>query len=155
MRYVFFLAICMAAAAVLYTAITWSTDDQAVFLLKPGDERIVAQGKQIYAESCASCHGANLEGQPNWKTPGANGRLPAPPHDATGHTWHHTDEVLFGLTKFGAAKFAGLENYETDMPIYEDVLSDEEIVAVLSYIKAQWPQDIRQRHDQMNRQRVN
>jgi mono/diheme cytochrome c family protein len=61
----------------------------------------IAQGKALYAESCASCHGANLEGQPDWRTPGPDGRLPAPPHDETGHTWHHPDRVLFQYTKLG------------------------------------------------------
>jgi hypothetical protein len=46
--------------------------------------------------------GANLEGQPNWKERQANGRLPAPPHDASGHTWHHPDAQLFGITKQGS-----------------------------------------------------
>ena len=36
------------------------------------------------------------------------------------------------------------------MPIYGGVLSDDEIVAVLSWIKAQWPPEIRQRHDEIN-----
>ncbi len=141
---------CVAAIAMISVAYIWLAESQRGVLLQPGDEAVVAQGQQVYADNCASCHGANLEGQPNWKQPGANGRLPAPPHDASGHTWHHTDSVLFGLTKYGAAEFAGLENYETDMPVYEDVLSDEDIVAVLSFIKAQWPEDIRRRHDQMN-----
>ena len=43
-------------------------------------------GAQLYAENCASCHGANLEGQADWRSPGPDGRLPAPPHDETGHT---------------------------------------------------------------------
>ena len=154
MRYFTIAVICIAIFAGFYLWYAQWADDEQAFLLKPGDAKTVAQGQQIYAENCASCHGANLEGQPDWKRPGANGRLPAPPHDVTGHTWHHTDEVLFGLTKYGAAKFAGLENYETDMPIYEDDLTDDEIVAVLSFIKAQWPKEIRQRHDQMNTQRA-
>lgn len=37
------------------------------------------------------------------------------------------------------------------MPAYDDVLSDEEIVAALSWIKAQWPAGIRARHDELNR----
>ncbi|MEX3007260.1 c-type cytochrome [Hoeflea sp. TYP-13] len=130
-------------------------DRETSFMLKPDEAGIVAQGRLIYTQNCATCHGENLEGQPNWKSPGPNGRLPAPPHDETGHTWHHTDEILFGLTKYGAAKFAGIENYETDMPVYENVLSDQEIVAVLSYIKAQWPKEIRKRHDRMNSQAAN
>ena len=35
-------------------------------------------------------------------------------------------------------------------PIYDRVLSDHEIVAVLSWIKAQWPPDVRTRHDEIN-----
>jgi mono/diheme cytochrome c family protein len=57
--------------------------------------RDIVAGQSLYADSCASCHGANLEGQPNWQSPNADGVLPAPPHDRTGHTWHHDDELLF------------------------------------------------------------
>jgi hypothetical protein len=62
----------------------------------------------------ALCHGANLEGQPNWRKPLPNGRLPAPPHDRTGHTWHHSDKQLFDMVKNGTA--AMMPGYETDMP---------------------------------------
>ena len=56
-------------------------------------------GRQLYVAHCASCHGANLEGQANWQTRRPDGKLPAPPHDATGHTWHHADRVLFDITR--------------------------------------------------------
>ena len=59
------------------------------------DDRDLIDGQTLYVEECASCHGANLEGQPNWRTPDANGVLPAPPHDASGHTWHHDNQLLF------------------------------------------------------------
>lgn len=119
--------------------------------LRPDDAAIVATGQRVYATHCASCHGARLEGAPNWRERGADGRLPAPPHDASGHTWHHTDDVLFRITKHGVAKAANLEGYVSAMPIYDGVLGDDEIVAVLSWIKAQWPADIRARHDELNR----
>src|SRR5437879_12955198 len=67
----------------------------------PRDTAKVARGAKVYAENCAACHGAKLEGQPDWRRPFPNGRMPAPPHDESGHTWHHTDEVLFGITKYG------------------------------------------------------
>ena len=79
-------------------------------------------------------------------TGNANGKLPAPPHNASGHTWHHTGQQLFDLTKFGPKILIGGE-YQTDMPGYKDILSDEEIIAVLSYIKSKWPGEIRARHD--------
>ena len=54
-----------------------------------------ADPASLYAENCASCHGAKLEGQPDWRSPGPDGVMPAPPHDRTGHTWHHGDGMLF------------------------------------------------------------
>lgn len=100
---------------------------------------IIAQGRQIYVDQCAACHGANLAGQPDWRTPLASGRLPAPPHDESGHTWHHPDEVLFRIVKEGTAAVVG-GGYESDMPGFADVLSDAEIRAVLDYIKSTWPE---------------
>lgn len=97
----------------------------------------VASGREIYAESCASCHGANLEGQPDWRRRLPNGRMPAPPHDATGHTWHHSDHALFTITKLGVG--AIVPGYESDMPAFEGRLTDTEIRAVLAYIKSTWP----------------
>lgn len=68
-----------------------------------------ALGSTVYVQQCAACHGANLEGQPNWRKRKPDGRLPAPPHDATGHTWEHSDEVLFRVTKEGFQTFARSE----------------------------------------------
>lgn len=118
--------------------------------LRPDDRPLVLLGHQVYAKHCASCHGKNLEGQPNWRQRGPDGLLPAPPHDVTGHTWHHPDEQLIRLTKLGPAKVSG-GTYRSAMPGYENMLSDEEIIAVLSYIKSRWPASIRARHDDLNR----
>ena len=78
--------------------------------------------------------------------------MPAPPHDGTGHTWHHPDELLFQLTKYGVQAVAP-EGYKSDMPAFEGVLSDEEIVAVLSFIKAQWPEELQKNHDALSKQK--
>jgi len=99
-------------------------------------------GERLYQENCASCHGANLEGQPDWRSRLPNGRLPAPPHDASGHTWHHTDRVLLDILKRGTAAIVG-NGYESDMPGFEEVLTDEEIAAIIDYIKSTWPDRIR------------
>lgn len=99
-------------------------------------------GESLYQKNCASCHGANLEGQPDWRTRLPNGRLPAPPHDASGHTWHHTDRNLFDVVKRGTAAIVG-DGYESDMPGFADVLSDEEIMAIINYIKSTWPERLR------------
>jgi mono/diheme cytochrome c family protein len=105
----------------------------------------VSVGKRIYNIHCAACHGVRLEGQPDWRKKLPSGRMPAPPHDATGHTWHHTDSMLFGITKYGLlpGKYAP-PDYRSDMPAFMGALSDEEIWAVLAYIKSFWPQELRQ-----------
>ena len=123
--------------------------DEAV-KLQPDNAAVVAQGEAIYRDQCAVCHGENLEGQPNWRQRNAEGRLPAPPQNASGHSWHHATSVLFTITKHGPAAHHG-EGYESDMPAFEGVLSDEDIVAVLSFIKSTWPADIRKKHDHMSK----
>ncbi|MEW5889488.1 MAG: cytochrome c [Pseudomonadota bacterium] len=104
------------------------------------DKTLVAAGKRIYDMQCSACHGAKLEGQPNWRERLPSGRMPAPPHDASGHTWHHLDAVLFGIVKEGLVpgKFAP-PGYESDMPAFGTTLSDDEIRAVLAFIKSTWP----------------
>ena len=119
-------------------------------LLRADDPGMLALGKAVYEERCAACHGARLEGQPNWRVRDAAGLLPAPPHDASGHTWHHPDAVLFDITKYGLAKAANLKDYRTAMPAFEGSLTDAQIVAVLSWIKAQWPEEIRRQQEEVN-----
>lgn len=109
------------------------------------DQARVAQGQGVYGAHCASCHGDKLQGQFNWQKRSEAGYLPAPPHDETGHTWHHPDQFLFEWTKYGPQHFAGPE-YQSIMPPYEGVLTDTEIWNVLAYIKSKWPQAIQQRH---------
>lgn len=109
----------------------------------PGNPTQVALGKTVYAQHCASCHGANLEGQPNWRDPKPDGRFPAPPHDASGHTWHHPQDMLFGITKQGIQAFA--PEYKSDMPAFDGTLTDEEIWAVLAFIASSWPEDTQAR----------
>jgi len=118
-------------------------------ILKPNDKIITSLGKEIYTNNCASCHGKNLEGQPNWRERNDAGYLPAPPHDKTGYTWHHSDAYLFQITKYGLEELIG-EKYPNNMPAYEQLLNDEEIIASLSYIKSMWPKSIQIRHDQIN-----
>ncbi len=102
-------------------------------------------GAAIYAENCASCHGVNLEGEANWQSPNPDGTLPAPPHNEDGHTWHHSDRLLFNYTKLGgkgAMAQQGLLDFNSAMPAFGADLSDREINAVLAYIKSRWPEDI-------------
>jgi mono/diheme cytochrome c family protein len=105
----------------------------------PSNPALVAAGAKVYAAHCAVCHGAKLEGQAKWRDRLPNGRLPAPPHDESGHTWHHPDDVLFGITKHGLVpgKYSP-KDYQSDMPAFAGKLSDDEIWAALAYIKTHW-----------------
>jgi len=53
------------------------------------------------------------------------------------------------MTKYGIEKIIG-KKYQNNMPAYERILSDKEIIAVLSYIKSMWPKNIREKHNQLN-----
>lgn len=109
-------------------------------------------GQAIYLESCAVCHGVNLEGQPDWQSPGDDGRLPAPPHDKSGHTWHHADQLLFTYTKLGGKETLAQQgiNFDSAMPGFADQLSDQQIWDILAYIKSTWPDRERQAQEQRN-----
>lgn len=129
----------LAAAVAVATAL-----GAAALLLQPAPEPWtgpvdLARGEAVYAENCAACHGAALEGEPDWRTPKPDGRLPAPPHDASGHTWHHPDRVLFAIVREGTEAVVG-DGYDSDMPGYADILGDADIRSVLAWIRESWPE---------------
>lgn len=103
----------------------------------------ITQGKVVYDTHCASCHGANLEGVADWKTPNPDGSFRPPPHDDTGHTWHHPDSVLIKSIREGGQRLLEL-NVSSNMPAFAEVLTVEEITAVLTYIKSSWTEENRQ-----------
>jgi mono/diheme cytochrome c family protein len=136
-------------AAMLVGLFWWYSESGGAVSANADDPALVARGELIYAENCAACHGKNLEGQPDWRQRKPDGRLPAPPHDDTGHTWHHADQQLFQITKRGIGAIAG-PDYKTDMMAFDSVLSDPEIWAVLSFIKSHWSKRIRRRNEEIN-----
>lgn len=140
------LGFSIVAVSAGIAALTWTWP----FGTNSGEAATIAQGRQLYSKHCAACHGDDLEGQPDWKTPLPSGRMPAPPHDASGHTWHHPDGALFRITKEGPAAVVG-HGYESDMPGFGSVLSDEEIRAVLAFIKSTWPERERAYQQEISR----
>ncbi|MFU0503812.1 c-type cytochrome [Pseudaminobacter sp. NGMCC 1.201702] len=58
---------------------------------------------------------------------------------------------LFRITKEGPAVVAR-GGYESDMPGFRDVLSDNEIRSVLAFIRSTWPEQERAYQAQMSRQ---
>lgn len=145
-------AVIIGAAAILYSA----TQQSAPAFIDPADHSLVMQGKVIYASNCAACHGDSLQGQPNWRERMPNGKLPAPPHDKTGHTWHHPDAMLVDMVKNGLVPGkTAPPGYVSDMPAYRDILSDHEIVAVIAYIKSSWPAKVLEAQKEVSLQRQN
>lgn len=103
------------------------------------DPQLVSRGEAIYQQFCASCHGINLEGQSNWQSPLPEGGFPAPPHDSTGHTWHHPDDLLLEVIANGSDPSLG-----GTMQGFGDVLDEGERMAVLEFIKSSWGQEERE-----------
>lgn len=130
----------VVAAVLAAVAALRAPGPDPVALADPADPARLAQGARLYALHCATCHGAALGGQAGWDT--APDPAPAPPHDVTGHTWHHGDRMLFDYVKRGGAAVVtdlGIAGFESGMPGFADTLSDAEIGAVLAYIKSTWP----------------
>lgn len=127
-------------AVVIATAGIWwrSTATASAFSEQPV---VIARGEAIYVARCASCHGGRLAGQVDWQSPRADGKMPAPPHNSDGHTWHHDSEMLVGITKHGLVPPLAPADYRSDMPAFAGVLSDEEIWAVLSFIASTWNEE--------------
>lgn len=110
------------------------------------DDTAVARGRVLYDANCAACHGQNLEGQQDWRSSGPDGRFPAPPHDESGHTWHHSDTALIDYITLGgedALARMGVR-FDSAMPGFGDVLNTQEITDILAFIKSRWPDRARQ-----------
>lgn len=146
------LGLLAASFAFLVGAIIYALLQEEISSADAGNPEQVAHGRSVYVQHCAVCHGARLEGQPNWQARLPTGRMPAPPHDASGHTWHHPDTVLFGITRYGLVpgKYAP-PKYQSDMPAFDGKLKDDEIWAVLAYIKSSWSENIRAAQAEVNR----
>ena len=100
---------------------------------------MIERGKIAYKKNCVSCHMVDLAGAVNWKEMDEDGHRKAPPLNGTGHTWHHDDQTLHAIIKYGLAKL--VKNYQGKMIGFEENLSDNEIDSVLAYIKSFWPKE--------------
>jgi mono/diheme cytochrome c family protein len=110
----------------------------------PNDPARVAKGEKVYEEHCQSCHAEALRGEPNWQTRNADGSFPAPPLDETGHSWEHSDRQIFDYIKFGGRPLES-SVFKSNMPGFEDSLTNDQIWASLTFIKSRWPEAIRKR----------
>jgi mono/diheme cytochrome c family protein len=110
----------------------------------------VSRGRQVYVQHCASCHGADAQGAPDWLQPDARGDLPAPPHDDTGHTWRHSDAQLAEIIR-GGLRDQFNKTPELTMPPFQQQLNDTEISDVIGYFKSLWSTEHRQFQEDQNR----
>lgn len=129
--------------------LVWNHLNPSVSEINSAHDGNTQTGQVVYAQYCASCHGVDLEGEANWQTPHEDGTYPAPPHDETGHSWHHPDRLLFEYTKHGGTAVVG-PDFKSNMPGFEGQLSDAHIRAVIEFIKSTWPDDIRQKQARLN-----
>lgn len=114
----------------------------------PPEQQRVARGGELYQQYCASCHRADLSGDPEWKTPNDDGSYPPPPHDSSGHTWHHSDQVLLEIIRDGS------DFPQSKMPSFGDRLSDDDIGAILEFFKTNWGPEEREYQRQVNQQQT-
>ena len=136
------LGIALVAVAALAAAAVFHPPDPTV-----------QTGRALYAQHCAACHGAKLEGQPDWRSPDRSGLYPAPPHDETGHSWHHDDAMLLDyITRGGQAVLDEMDvAFTSGMPGFGTVLSERDIAAILDHIKSTWPKRIRLMQEERSR----
>lgn len=106
-------------------------------LVQPLDSEEVTRGRAVYESFCAQCHGARGEGGPNWRRQNPDGTYPPPPHDSTGHTWHHGDGFLYRTVREGGA-FNETLGFKSAMPAFGDRLGPQDIPAVIAYLKSLW-----------------
>ncbi|SPF79697.1 c-type cytochrome [Pseudoprimorskyibacter insulae] len=133
-------------------AVAMATPVSAAGVLPYDDAERVANGLTVYQENCAACHQVDLTGEQNWKSPGEDGLMPAPPHDVSGHTWHHDDFLLLQIVALGTELVVG-GDYKSRMPGFGQVLTPDEIMNVLAYIKSTWPNEVIELHNDINMRR--
>jgi mono/diheme cytochrome c family protein len=118
---------------------------------RAGDPQRIDAGRRIYTAQCAACHGPRGEGQPDWDRPNAAGELPAPPHDREGHTWKHSDAMLYRLVKDGWRDPYN-KTPRLTMPAFGQTLAPGEIHDVIEYLKTMWTPDQRSFQQEESRQ---
>jgi len=100
--------------------------------IPPIQQAAAVRGESIYSTFCAVCHGADLSGADDWMTSNDDGTFKPPPMDSSGHTWHHSDQLLTEIIANGSSAPGSA------MVGFADRLSDDDISAVIEYLKRSW-----------------
>ncbi|OPX55386.1 Cytochrome C oxidase, cbb3-type, subunit III [Oceanospirillum multiglobuliferum] len=99
----------------------------------------VSQGKKLFQQYCAECHGAFAQGNPNWRQPTENGRYLPPPLNGTGHAWHHPMAQLRDVITNGRGP-----DVPSDMPAWGEKVNAQEVDALIAWFQSRWPDEIYQ-----------
>ncbi len=102
-------------------------------------------GERLFRQHCATCHGENAQGDPNWRKRRPDGSFPPPPLNGTGHAWHHSMDVLKATIRDGTGRLGGT------MPAWGDKLSETEIEAIIRWFQSKWPPEIYARWQELDR----
>ena len=150
--------VALVGLAMVAGGIVWSRIPLERPLSDPSNIDQVELGRAVYGRDCARCHGDDLKGEFGWLKEEHGGDLSddeielllqsvgdaAPAHDGSGMTWRHDDEVLFDIIKDGPA--IALSKPTSRMPGFGERLEDNEIWALVAFMKSNW------RYDESNAQ---
>ena len=133
-----FGVLLLFTAALLFGCSSTAGETSSASGLTQGQD--VSLGQQLFTANCAACHGVMGQGQPNWHIPKPDGILPAPPLNGEGHTWHHGDGFLYRVVSQGGKiqETPTVPDFKSGMPAFGTILSHDEIIAVLDYVKSLW-----------------
>ena len=113
------------------------------------------QGRLVYGQVCAGCHGVDLKGAANENSNQSALSVleppssPPPPLDESGHSWMHTDGELFRIVKYGIAN-CGTTDTGSVMPGFGDEIDDGALEEVIAFVKSQWPDKIQRFQNVLN-----
>ncbi len=138
------MLVILLAAVVIAGPLLWRPRQTPRLVADASDAGVLAVGRTVYAARCAACHGERLQGQPGWRAGLRAEHPPAPALDAEGFAWHNPDRALVGIIRHGITA--------RGMPAFADQLSDDDIWAIVAFMKSTWPDETRQRHDRLNPQ---
>jgi mono/diheme cytochrome c family protein len=104
---------------------------------KPPDSISVGRGKQLYDTYCVACHKRDGTGEPTapWSIRRTD-FIAAMPLDETSHAWHHGDAQLIGMILDGTPRS------RTRMPVWRNILSEQDAVDLVAYLKSLWSKRI-------------
>ena len=110
----------LALVAIGLALLSWLPRESAEPL---ASEEIIKLGADVYAETCASCHGEEGEGHLVL--------VSAPALNGSEHSWHHADGQIQQLIIEGGRQ----------MPAFGEELADEEVFALIRFIQTWWSED--------------